>query len=205
MPDHPLIYLASQSPRRLQLLAQLGIEPTLLLAGDDEDAEALEATRPGESAAAYVRRVTAAKGKAAWKRLERRGLPPAPVLVADTTVTLNGEILGKPGHPDIAEHMLRTLSGRWHQVLTSVRLQTGPGTAAKQVTTRSDVLFADLSEAQIQRYVATGEPLDKAGGYAIQGGAAAFVVRIRGSYTGIIGLPLHETGLVLQQAGWLTT
>ncbi len=195
------LYLASQSPRRLQLLGQLGMEPALLLPDDSEDAEALETVNPGESPLAYVKRVTAAKGKAAWARLEKRGLPPAPILVADTTVALGSAILGKPGDAKTAKAMLKQLSGQWHRVLTSVRLQTGPGSQAVQITTRSDVLFADLSDRQIDAYVATGEPLDKAGAYAIQGGAAAFVVRLRGSYTGIIGLPLHETGLLLQQAG----
>lgn len=205
MSSHSLLYLASQSPRRLQLLGQLGIQPALLLPDAEEDAEALETVKPGESPLAYVKRVTAAKGKAAWTRLEKRALPPAPILVADTTVALGQVILGKPGNAATALEMLRQLSGHWHRVLTSVRLQTGPGQQAMQITSCSDVLFASLSERQIQGYVDTGEPLDKAGAYAIQGGAAPFVVRIRGSYTGIIGLPLHETGLMLQQAGVLPT
>lgn len=201
MPSHTTLYLASQSPRRLQLLGQLGITPTLLLPDSSEDAEALEIVKPGESPLAYVKRVTKAKGMAAWERLTKRGLPPAPILTADTTVALGNAILGKPGDAETATAMLRQLSGQWHRVLTSVRLQTGSGSQALQITTRSDVLFAPLTDRQIAAYVGTGEPLDKAGAYAIQGGAAPFVVRLRGSYTGIIGLPLHETGLLLQQAG----
>lgn len=203
--DPPRLYLGSQSPRRLQLLGQLGLQPTLLLPDANEDAEALEAVRTGESPLSYVKRVTTAKGLAAWARLRKRSLASAPILVADTTVALGNRILGKPGDPDTAIAMLRQLSGQWHRVLTSVRLQTGPGRQALQVTVRSDVLFATLSESTLQAYVDSGEPLDKAGAYAIQGGAAPFVVRIRGSYTGIIGLPLHETGLMLQQAGVLPT
>lgn len=199
------LYLASQSPRRLQLLAQLGVTPELLLPDDSEDAEALERVRPGESPSAYVRRVTAAKGHAAWQRMLQRNLPPAPILVADTTVALGAQILGKPGTAEVARHMLTQLSGQWHRVLTSVRLQTGPNKTGTQTTTRSDVLFAPLSAARIDDYIASKEPLDKAGAYAIQGGAASFVVRLRGSYTGIIGLPLHETRLLLQQAGYPLT
>lgn len=205
MAAHPLLYLGSQSPRRLQLLGQLDIQPALLLPDASEDAESLEAPLPSEAPSHYVRRVTAAKGAAAWTRLVKRGLPFAPILVADTTVALNGEIFGKPGHADTAARMLQQLSGQWHQVYTSIRLQTGPGRKGLQTTVRSDVLFAELDARRIQAYVASGEPLDKAGAYAIQGGASSFVVRIRGSYTGIIGLPLHETRLLLQKSGWFPT
>jgi septum formation protein len=197
-----LLYLASQSPRRRELLAQLGIQAELLLPDASEDAEALEQPLAGENPLRYVSRVTRAKGQAAWKRLLARGLKPAPILVADTTVALGQTILGKPATPEDAHNMLTALSGQWHRVLTCVVLQTGPGAKdIRQTLTRSDVLFAPLSPSDIRRYVDTGEPMDKAGAYGIQGGAAAFVVRIRGSYTGIIGLPLYETGQLLNQAG----
>ena len=154
---HDLLYLASQSPRRRELLTQLGVSHELLLADDDEDAEALEAVLPGETPDAYVQRVCALKAEAALRRRERRALPDHPILTSDTTVCRGGDILGKPADPDDAD--------------------------------------------EIRRYVASGEPLGKAGAYGIQGRAAEFVERIDGSYSGIMGLPLFETAALLREAG----
>ncbi|MGF6525458.1 septum formation protein [Variovorax sp. PvP013] len=198
----PFIYLASQSPRRAQLLDQLGVRHELLLAGPDEDAEALEAVRPGESPGAYVQRVTALKLDAAVERHRRRGLAAAPILCADTTVALGRAILGKPADAADARRMLSRLSGATHRVLTAVALQHGPHRhAALQV---SRVRFAALSDAEIVAYAAGGEPMGKAGAYAIQGRAGAFVEHIAGSHSGIMGLPLHETARLLRQAGFTT-
>jgi septum formation protein len=202
--EHPMtfIYLASQSPRRAQLLDQLGVRHEPLLAGPDEDAEALEAARPGESPSAYVRRVTALKLDAAVERHRRRGLSPAPILCADTTVALGRDILGKPDDAADACRMLERLSGTTHRVLTAVALQHGLDRhAALQV---SRVRFAPLSHAEIDAYAASGEPMGKAGAYAIQGRAGAFVEHIAGSHSGIMGLPLHETARLLRQTGFTT-
>ena len=189
------IYLASQSPRRSQLLTQLGVQHELLLPGADEDAEALEAVLPGEAPASYVQRVTRLKLEAALGRLKRRGLPAAPVLCSDTTVALGRTIYGKPADAKDARRMLQELSGHTHRVLTSVAV----GTARKQLQclSESKVSFAPLSRAQIDRYVETGEPMGKAGAYAVQGVAAAHIAKLSGSYTGIMGLPLFETAQLL--------
>ncbi len=193
------VYLASQSPRRAQLLDQLGVRHQGLLADGDEDAEALEAERRGEWPAAYVERVTRAKLAAARRRWKARALPPAPILAADTTVALGRRILGKPLDADHARAMLNALSGRAHRVLTAVAVAAGRRTLFALNVSR--VHFAALSAAEIEAYVAGREPFGKAGGYAIQGGAAAWVLRIDGSYTGIMGLPLHDTAQLLRQAG----
>lgn len=191
------VYLASQSPRRRQLLEQLGVRHELLLADAGEDSEALEAVQPGEAPAAYVRRVTGLKLDAALARLKRRGLPPAPVLCSDTTVALGRTIYGKPADAADAARMLRELAGRTHRVLTAVAVQAG----RKRVQALSDsrVTFAPLTRAQIAAYVAGGEPMGKAGAYAVQGRAAAHISRIAGSYTGIMGLPLFETARLLRE------
>ena len=194
------IYLASQSPRRRQLLNQLGVRHELLLPDADEDAEALEAVLPGELPADYVQRVTALKLKAARARLKRLGLPPAPILCSDTTVALGRRILGKPADAREAAGMLGALSGRSHRVLTAVALGAGRRTLA--ALSVSKVLFAPLSPAIIGAYVASGEPFGKAGAYAIQGAMAARIERIEGSHSGIMGLPLFETAQLLAQAGW---
>jgi len=195
------IYLASQSPRRRQLLEQLGVAHELLLPGDDEDAEAIEAVLPGEAPVHYVRRVTALKLEAALARRESRGLPPAPVLCSDTTVAIGRRIYGKPADAADAARMLAELAGRTHRVLTAVAL----GGARRRAEALSDsrVSFEPMTRAQIARYVATGEPLGKAGAYAIQGRAAMHVTRITGSYSGIMGLPMHETAQLLRAAGFL--
>jgi septum formation protein len=194
------IYLASQSPRRAQLLGQLGVRHELLLAGPEEDTEALEHVQPGESPSAYVQRVTALKLEAAVARHRRLGLPPAPVLCADTTVAFGRSILGKPGDAQDAQRMLALLSGRTHRVLTAVALQHGRRRHAALSVSR--VRFAVLEKRRIAAYVASGEPDGKAGAYAIQGRAAAFVEHISGSHSGIMGLPMFETAQLLRQAGF---
>lgn len=194
-----MIYLASQSPRRRELLTQWGVAHELLLPDADEDAEALEAVKPNEAPAAYVQRVTALKLEAAMARLKRRGLPAVPVLCADTTVALGRRILGKPADAAEARRMLADLSGREHRVLTAVAV--GKGTRRWAALSRSAVEFDALSPTQIRRYVAGGEPMGKAGAYAIQGHAGLWVRRIHGSHTGIIGLPAFETAQLLRAAG----
>lgn len=189
------------------MLAQIGVRHSLLLADEHEDAEALEALRPGELPAAYVERATRAKLRAAQQRLAARGLVSAPILCADTTVALGTRILGKPADTDDAARTLSLLSGRTHRVLTAVavagaREHTGKRTMRGRLLVNvSHVRFAPLSAAEIDRYVASGEPFGKAGAYAIQSAAAAWIERIEGSYTAIMGLPLHETATLLRQAG----
>jgi len=199
---HEHIYLASQSPRRLQLLEQWGVRCELLLPDDEEDAESLEVVLPGEAPAAYVRRVTQLKLKASLERLRRRRLPLAPVLCADTTVALGRRILGKPADEADAMRTLAALSGRRHRVLTAVALGV-PGIRTDRsldALSVSWVTFSDMSPGDIRRYVATGEPMGKAGSYAIQGRAAAWISHISGSYSGIMGLPAFETAGLLRAA-----
>jgi septum formation protein len=193
------VYLASQSPRRRQLLEQLGVRYELLLPDPDEDSEALEAVRTGEAPAAYVQRVTGLKLDAAMARLARRKLPAAPILCSDTTVALGRTIYGKPADAQDARRMLRELSGHTHRVLTAVAVQA----RRKRVQALSDsrVTFAAMTPAQLTAYVDSGEPMGKAGAYAVQGRAAAHISRIAGSYTGIMGLPLHETACLLRDVG----
>ena len=198
------IYLASQSPRRRQLLDQLGVRHELLVpapGAESDAAEALEAVLPGELPAAYVQRVTALKLQAARARLKARGLPPAPILCSDTTVAIGRRILGKPADAAEAAGMLAALVGREHRVLTAVALAREDGASALRLS-ESRVRFAPLDAARIAAYVATGEPMGKAGAYAIQSGAAAWVAHIAGSYSGIMGLPLFETSALLRDAGW---
>ncbi len=199
------IYLASQSPRRRQLLDQLGVRHELLLPnvpGDvAEDAEAIEAVLPGESPDAYVQRVTSLKLDAAVARHARRGLAAAPILCSDTTVALGGDILGKPEDAADAARMLARLAGQEHRVLTAVALQVD-GSRRLAAVSVSQVRFAPMSAAQIDAYVATGEPMGKAGAYGIQGRAAAHVEYLAGSYSGIMGLPMFETAQLLRQAGF---
>jgi septum formation protein len=193
---HPFVYLASQSPRRAQLLDQLGVAHQTLLPGPDEDAEALEVVLSGESAEHYVQRVTALKLKAALQRLKHRGLPVAPVLCADTTVVLGRRILGKPDDDAHAQAMLQALSGRTHRVLTAVAVGLGRHTHAALSTSR--VHFTSIPPQVLKAYVVSGEPRGKAGAYAIQSSAAQWISRIEGSYSGIMGLPLHETAQLLR-------
>ena len=193
------IYLASQSPRRSQLLAQIGVNHQLLLPDSHENAEALEAVKPGEAPSRYVQRVTGLKLDAAVARLKAQGLPAAPVLCADTTVALGREILGKPADAAEARFMLARLAGQTHRVLTAVAVQKGRKRVA--ALSVSWVRFASMSAAQIRAYVDTGEPMGKAGAYGVQGRAAAHIEHIRGSYSGIMGLPLFETAQLLRHLG----
>ncbi len=196
------VYLASQSPRRRQLLEQLGVRHELLLPDPDEDAEALEAVKINEAPATYVKRVTRLKLDAAMARLKRRGLTAAPILCCDTTVALGRVIYGKPENAKDARRMLSELAGSTHRVLTAVAVQ-GSGKANRrfEALSTSHVSFDTMTAAQIRAYVASGEPMGKAGAYAVQGRAALHITRINGSYSGIMGLPLHETALLLRAAG----
>ena len=193
------VYLASQSPRRRQLLEQLGVQYELLLADASEDAEALEVVLKNEAPSAYVKRVTALKLDAAVARLARRKLPPAPVLCSDTTVALGRTIFGKPENAQDAERMLSELAGRTHRVLTAVAVQQGA--QRFQAVSTSRVSFEPMTAEKVHAYVATGEPMGKAGAYGIQGRVAMHIMRINGSYSGIMGLPLWETAALLQAAG----
>ncbi|MFM2083767.1 MAG: hypothetical protein RLY95_585 [Pseudomonadota bacterium] len=203
------IYLASQSPRRAELLAQLGVNHRLLLADVDEDAEGLEGIHGLEAPAIYVQRVTKLKLGAAVARAKRRGLwtkqEAQPILCADTTVAMGRTIYGKPEDAKAAAQMLQSLSGKTHRVLTSVGVAWRVGTQVKTgfALSASRVTFVSLSKADIATYIATDEPFGKAGSYGVQGKAAAFISGITGSYSGIMGLPLHETALLLKQAKFL--
>lgn len=199
-PLHPFVYLASQSPRRRELLQQLGVRFELLLPRPDEDAEALEAELPGEAPDAYVVRVCALKAKTAHERRVAGHHPAAPILVADTTVTVDGAIMGKPADEAEAVAMLERLCAREHEVLTALAVVDAEGVLLPAALSRSRVRFAAVDRAALQRYAATGEPLGKAGAYGIQGRAAAFIERIEGSYSGIMGLPLFETAALLRVA-----
>jgi septum formation protein len=195
------IYLASRSPRRRELLAQIGVRFHLLLFRDkpETDPELDETPLAGETPPAYVERVARAKALAGWKRLEQRNLPRAAVLAADTTVALDARILGKPADRREAAEMLAALSGTRHQVLTAVAVKHDH--QFECVVQSSDVEFKLLSADEIRQYVATGECDDKAGAYAIQGRAAQFVAELRGSFSGVMGLPLYETAQLLERMG----
>lgn len=191
------VYLASQSPRRRQLLEQIGVRYELLLPLPEEDAEALEMVLPGEAPLTYVKRVTQLKLEAALNRLKARNLPKGPVLCADTTVALGREILGKPENAQDALRILKKLSGHTHRVLTAVAM--GEGKRRVSSVSISSVTFARMTPAELKAYVASGEPMGKAGAYGVQGLAAAHISAIKGSYTGIMGLPLFETAELLKQ------
>ncbi|MGE0312690.1 MAG: nucleoside triphosphate pyrophosphatase [Lautropia sp.] len=203
----PSIWLASRSPRRLALLEQIGVHAELLLDEDEARAEALETPLPGELPSAYVARVARAKALAACGRLDPSPAPaPRAVLAADTTVAIGSRILAKPTDADDAIRMLTSLQGRSHRVYTAVALALPVGfrgAATVRVHQRlhaSQVRMRRLKPAEIERYVRSGEPFGKAGGYAIQGLAAAFVRRIDGSHSGIMGLPIFETVQLLRKA-----
>ncbi len=200
--SHPSIYLASNSPRRRELLKQIHVafEPLLFRGPGREDHDINEDIRPGEDAVTYVRRVARAKAEGGINRVRWRGLPPRLLLAADTTLERDGEIIGKPVHSEHAIAILRELSGRTHQVLTAVVITDGQRFEERLST--SQVRFRRLADDEIRRYVATGEAADKAGAYGIQGRAALFIEEIRGSYTGIMGLPLFETAALLQEFGY---
>jgi len=197
-----VIYLASRSPRRRELLGQIGIrfEPLLFRDGARADPDTDESVREGEPPEDYVVRVTELKARAAWHRVTiRRGLRRMPVLAADTTVALGGDIFGKPRDRDEATAILRALSGKQHRVLTAVAVCAEE--RLEMAVNTSLVAFSTLSDDRIRTYVDSGEPFDKAGGYGIQGRAGAFVERIEGSYSGVMGLPLFETASLLRQFG----
>jgi septum formation protein len=191
------VYLASQSPRRRQLLDQIGVRYELLLPLPDEDAEALEVVLPGEAPLSYVKRVTQLKLASAMMRLRARKLPKGPVLCADTTVALGREILGKPQNVQDALRILEKLSGKTHRVLTAVAI--GEGKRSVSSVSISTVTFASMTLAEMKAYAASGEPMGKAGAYGVQGLAAAHISAIKGSYSGIMGLPLYETAKLLRQ------
>jgi septum formation protein len=195
------IYLASRSPRRRELLRQIGVEFELLSLRADapRGPDVSEDVHPGEAACDYVARVANEKADFAWNMVQQRRLPPRPVLAADTTVTLDGAILGKPANYQEAMDMLARLSGRTHQVLTAIALRHTKLT--EQITQVSEVRFGVIDAAQMAAYCTTQEPYDKAGGYGIQGLAALFVEHIEGSHSGIMGLPLFETAQLLRKAG----
>lgn len=185
----PRLYLASGSPRRREILEQLGFQLERVHADIDES------VHDGEDAASYTQRLAREKAAAGWGIAQALGLPPRPLLSADTTVVLDGEIFGKPTDADDAYRMLRAFSGRTHQVLTSVAIRLHD--RVEIATSSTDVTFKTLSDAEIERYIDTGEPFDKAGAYGIQGKASIFVQHIAGSFTGVVGLPVFETAQLL--------
>ena len=193
------IYLASRSPRRRELLSQIGVRYHLLLfrerVGENPDVD--EAVLAGEAPAAYVERMAKAKAEAGWRRMLQRNLPPAPVLAADTTVALEGQIFGKPESRAAAEEILGALAGKRHEVLTAVAVKNYE--LLEVALSVSEVQIKALSKDEIAQYVATGEADDKAGAYGIQGRAARFVIELRGSYSGVMGLPLYETSQLLEK------
>src|SRR6478736_676907 len=193
----PLLYLASKSPRRQALLRQLDIEFETLLLREaiGRERDVVEQVQDGEPALHYVERIARTKAQVGWQRMQNRKLAERPVMGADTEVVLDGEVFGKPRDANDAARMLKRLAGRTHQVMTAVALRFGERTEVEVSISR--VTLRRLGAAEIERYVATGEPVDKAGAYGVQGRAAAFVSRLEGSYTGVVGLPLYETAAVL--------
>jgi septum formation protein len=198
----PAVYLASKSPRREELLRQLGVDFASLRLRESaaRERDIVEEAYDAEPARHYVERIARTKALIGRQRMLQRGLPPRPVLGADTEVVLDDTIFGKPKDAADAIRMLALLSGRTHHVLTAVALSWEESTAAEIST--SAVTFRKLAPDEIERYVATGEPFDKAGAYAVQGLAATFVQRIDGSYSGIMGLPLYETASALAGIGF---
>lgn len=195
----PRIYLASKSPRRRELLRQIGVQfDVLTFRGGErgEDADVDETPLPGESVERYVERLALTKAEAGMRRIVWRKLPRQPVLAADTTLELDGEIIGKPADADDARNILQRLSGRTHRVLTAIAISDGNRIRSR--ISDSTVRFRALTEKDIRHYVASGEPMDKAGAYGIQGRAAVFIEEIRGSYSGIMGLPLFEAAELLE-------
>lgn len=197
------IYLASTSPRRRELLRQIGVHFNLLLARQDErgDGDEVDETPlPNERVEDYVKRLALAKAENGYRRLRWRHLPFLPVLAADTTLAVDDEIIGKPTSPEHAREILCKLSGRTHRVLTAVAICDA--TRCESLTSVSEVSFRTLGESDIRHYIASGEPMDKAGAYGIQGRAAVFITEIHGSYSGIMGLPLCETAQLLEAFGY---
>lgn len=196
-----MLYLASQSPRRMELLRQIGVTPILLpLRVTPPRAEVDETPIPGEAPLDYARRVALMKARAGLKAMNGRRMTPRPILAADTTVTVEGVVYGKPSDDAEAAAMLRAYSGRAHQVLTAVCLAYGDRIESRVST--SEVRFRTITEAEIRAYIATGEAYGKAGAYGIQGHAAIFIEQLVGSYSGVMGLPLFETAELLREAGF---
>ncbi|MEO0316681.1 MAG: hypothetical protein RL404_358 [Pseudomonadota bacterium] len=195
------IYLASKSPRRRELLRQIGVEFEILMLREEPGRHGAvsEDVLPGEAPDVYVQRVAREKAEHGWNAVLWRRLPQRPVLAADTTVTVDGKILGKPADMAEAIDMLRSLSGRTHEVLTAIAVIAND--ELRETINRSQVRFAKVSEQMLRAYCNTAEPYDKAGAYGVQGHAAQFIEHISGSYTGIMGLPLFETAQLLNQAG----
>ena len=198
-PLNPRLYLASRSPRRRELLAQIGVQFTTVLFRDAPrlDMEVDETPLAGEEPAVYVERVARAKARQGERIVEWRKLLPQLVLAADTTLEFDGEIIGKPVDAADAQAILMRLSGRTHRVLTTVAVAFDE--RVESILSISEVRFGILDPAEIRRYVATGEPMDKAGAYGIQGHAGLYVEQLVGSYTGVMGLPLFETGVLLRR------
>ena len=199
---HPLglkVYLATQSPRRRELLRQIGIDFELLLVREraPRGPDVSETVLPGESVEDFVRRVCRAKAGAAWARVQERSIRPHPVLAADTIVCVEGVLLGKPADRADAARMLELLSGKTHKVLTAVAIQFRE--RLEMAVSDSMVRFRELSPKDIAEYIDSGEPMDKAGAYAIQGRAAAFIPELPGSYSGVMGLPLYETSELIRR------
>jgi len=201
-PPDTRIYLASRSPRRRELLHQVGVRFDVLAfrAGVRADAEVDESVLPGEAPEVYVARVACAKARHGLQLVQERRLPSRLILAADTTLDLDGHVVGKPHDSADAEAILYRLSGRSHRVLTAVALAQGQ--RLEHVVNVSTVWFRKLETEEIRRYARSGEPLDKAGAYAIQGQAAQFIERVDGSPSGIIGLPLCDTALLLRRFGY---
>ena len=198
----PKIWLASKSPRRQELLSQIGVEFDVLKLREASGRapDVLEVAHDGEPALHYVERIARTKANVGWQSMVARGLEPRPVLGADTEVILDGDVFGKPADERAAKAMLARLSGRTHEVVTAVALRWQDETHFAMST--SKVTLAPLSRSVIAAYVSSGEPFDKAGGYGIQGRAAAFIARLDGSYSGVMGLPLAETAALLARAGF---
>ena len=200
--ERPSVYLASKSPRRQELLRQIGVDftPLLMREAAGRPRDIVEVPRADEPPLEYVKRLARAKASVGWDVMGRRGLAPKPMLGADTEVVQDGTVLGKPSDAAGAVEMLRRLSGQTHQVSTAVAVRWDK--EISMVVSSSRVSFRALTDDEIERYVATGEPFDKAGAYAIQGRGAAFVSHLEGSYSGVMGLPLFETAELLAQMGF---
>jgi septum formation protein len=198
----PSIYLSSKSPRRIELLRQIGVrfEELLVRESGSRRRDVIEAPRKDEPALDYVRRIARTKAAVGWHHMNRRKLPQRPVLAADTEVVVDGAVLGKPADAASATAMLERLSGNTHEVLTAVAVRWHAQIVLAVSTSR--VSFRALTRDDIARYVATDEPFDKAGGYAIQGRAAVFIRHLEGSYSGVMGLPLFETAEILAKIGY---
>jgi len=199
----PLLYLASHSPRRRELLRQINVRfETLLLRSDRmRGSDVEEIVRVGEAPTDYVTRITLEKARMGAARARERGMAPGVVLAADTEVVIDGEALGKPRDAAAATQMLTRLSGRSHEVLSAVAVATGEAQIDIRLA-RSVVSLKVLDPVELRRYVSSGEPLDKAGAYAIQGLGALFVTRLEGSYSAVMGLPLFETAELLRSHGF---